>query len=455
MDKAERTLFMKAMGSSVRDYVEKVDERIRSWVSSELKALTELFDERIRQIPTPEKGDKGDKGESIKGDKGDPADPAEIQELRTQIRVLEERIRQAPTPETSIMDLRRAVSGEIESVLAHFNERLDKLPTPKDGKDAEVDYASIRNFINEEVAKIPPPKNGKDAEPVDVDSIEARLIQTVHAECAHVNGLIKDEIAAAVQALPPPPKGDPGKDGIVPTDKIVSEIDYQITQRIAAIPAPKDGKDAVVDYELLKRHLMDEVQRAVSEIPKPKDGESIHPDTVRLMVIDEVKKEFATIPPPKPPEKGEPGRDALTLEPTDGIDFDRSYIVGQWATHNGGLWRCIDGKNWKCMVDGHSGVEEVYDGERTIKTVHRFASGKTQEFMRTTKEVIDRGVYKVGNEYERGDGVSKSGSFWICQVDKTSAVPGDSSDWRLAVKAGRDAKPLPPPPGPSKPIKLQ
>lgn len=400
--------------------------------------------EALRNLPTPEKGDKGEPGESIvgpqgergekgdkgdrgepgiqgeagqtgergfpgpageKGDKGDPADTSEVQELRTQIRVLEDRIRQAPTPETSIMDLRRAVSGEIESVLAHFNERLDNLPAPKDGKDAEVDYASIRKFINEVVAKIPTPKDGKD--------------------------------------------------GIVPTEKIVSEIDYQVTQRIAAIPAPKDGKDAVVDYDLLKRHLIDEVQRAVSEIPKPKDGESIHPDTVRLMVIDEVKKEFATIPPPKPPEKGEPGRDALSLEPTDGIDFERSYIVGQWATHNGGLWRCIDGKNWKCMVDGHSGVEEVYDGERTIKTVHRFASGKTQEFMRTTKEVIDRGVFKVGNEYERGDGVSKSGSFWICQVDKTSAVPGDSSDWRLAVKAGRDAKPVPPPAGPRPPLKLQ
>lgn len=55
--------------------------------------------------------------------------------------------------------------------------------------------------------------------------------------------------------------------------------------------------------------------------------------------------------------------------------------------------------------------------------------------------IVDRGVYRQGAEYLKGDGATFGGSFWIAQKD-TQAKPGDNNtDWRLAVKHGRDGKP--------------
>lgn len=99
------------------------------------------------------------------------------------------------------------------------------------------------------------------------------------------------------------------------------------------------------------------------------------------------------------PEKGEPGRDGLSVE-----DFD------------------------VCVLDD----------DRTIQL--SLKAGDV-EHVATLKwpTVIDRGVYKQGKEYEQGDGVSFGGCFWIAQKE-TSGKPGEGDDWRLAVKKGRDAK---------------
>jgi integrin beta 3 len=54
--------------------------------------------------------------------------------------------------------------------------------------------------------------------------------------------------------------------------------------------------------------------------------------------------------------------------------------------------------------------------------------------------VLDRGVYKTGQTYQAGDGVTWAGSFWIAQRE-TSEKPGEGpTGWRLAVKAGREGK---------------
>lgn len=54
--------------------------------------------------------------------------------------------------------------------------------------------------------------------------------------------------------------------------------------------------------------------------------------------------------------------------------------------------------------------------------------------------IIDRGVYDETRDYEAGDAVSSGGSLFISQKDAPEGAPGDSKDWRLAVKRGRDAK---------------
>ncbi|EKF39928.1 collagen triple helix repeat-containing protein [Nitratireductor indicus C115] len=94
-------------------------------------------------------------------------------------------------------------------------------------------------------------------------------------------------------------------------------------------------------------------------------------------------------------------------------------------------------------VDGADGIgfddlEVVHDGLRTF--TFRFAKGeKMKEFPFTLPVVLDRGVFKAGDTYSAGDGVTWGGSFWIAQKD-TADKPGDGDGWRLAVKKGRDGK---------------
>ena len=58
----------------------------------------------------------------------------------------------------------------------------------------------------------------------------------------------------------------------------------------------------------------------------------------------------------------------------------------------------------------------------------------------TTGLPVDRGVWKEG-AYGKGDGVTLGGEFWIARRDtKLKPVYGPNSDWRLAVKKGRDGK---------------
>lgn len=52
--------------------------------------------------------------------------------------------------------------------------------------------------------------------------------------------------------------------------------------------------------------------------------------------------------------------------------------------------------------------------------------------------LVDRGVYKAGETYQRGDAVSWGGSLFIAQT-ATTAQP-ETADWRLAVKRGRDGR---------------
>jgi hypothetical protein len=74
------------------------------------------------------------------------------------------------------------------------------------------------------------------------------------------------------------------------------------------------------------------------------------------------------------------------------------------------------------------------DGGRTL----RWAIGETVHEIKTAI-VLDAGVWREGKNYAAGDGVTLGGSFFIAQSD-TTAKPGKSDEWRLAVKRGTDGR---------------
>ena len=82
-----------------------------------------------------------------------------------------------------------------------------------------------------------------------------------------------------------------------------------------------------------------------------------------------------------------------------------------------------------------------FDGERKLSLI--FTKGaRTKSFDFVLPIVLDRGVWSVDVKYQKADAVSQSGSLWIAKRD-TQQKPGESDDWRLAVKRGRDGKDLP------------
>jgi hypothetical protein len=102
----------------------------------------------------------------------------------------------------------------------------------------------------------------------------------------------------------------------------------------------------------------------------------------------------------------------------------------------------IDGKDGMPGRDGLA-VEsircEVID-RRTQKLVLRSSDGSEFEApIVLDGMLIDAGIHKTGEQYDKGDAVTRGGSYWVANVN-TKATPGESTDWRLVVKRGRDGK---------------
>lgn len=138
------------------------------------------------------------------------------------------------------------------------------------------------------------------------------------------------------------------------------------------------------------------------------------------------------------------GRDAASIEPIASIDEAKSYAKGTWAKHKGGLWLArsqTDGMiGWDCVVDGIADAfVEPTEDLRVIGFDLRLSSGKSAGAVLHLPVLLDRGIFKAGENYEQGDVATWDGSMWIAQK-ATQDKPGTSDAWRLSVKRGRDGR---------------
>lgn len=154
-------------------------------------------------------------------------------------------------------------------------------------------------------------------------------------------------------------------------------------------------------------------------------------------------------------DPGEPGKDgengADGKDGADGrgvkellIDRDGNLVASMDDGEMKSLGPVI-GKDGEPGKDGRDGFGFddmdacVLDDDRTIEL--SFRRGEDEKaFTFKWPTVIDRGVWKDGGDYVRGDGVSWGGSFWIAQADEPGKPDTKDSGWRLAVKKGRDGK---------------
>lgn len=147
------------------------------------------------------------------------------------------------------------------------------------------------------------------------------------------------------------------------------------------------------------------------------------------------------------PIDGQPGKDgAPGLAGRDGLP-GRDGAAGRDGAVGSDGADGRDGKDGAAGLNGKDGLDGLgfddlalsYDGRRTLTL--RFARGeRVKEFPITVPWPLDCGVWKDGEVYARGDGVSYDGSWWMAQQDTDSKPGTGNGAWRLAVKRGRDGR---------------
>lgn len=102
------------------------------------------------------------------------------------------------------------------------------------------------------------------------------------------------------------------------------------------------------------------------------------------------------------------------------------------------------GKDGKDGADGF-GLEDFavdFDGDRTITLAFARPGREGKRFPLTLPFQKYQGSWQAGRTYVAGDTVSLRGCEWHCNAPMTTSRPGDTSDWTLAVKCGRDGRDL-------------
>lgn len=123
----------------------------------------------------------------------------------------------------------------------------------------------------------------------------------------------------------------------------------------------------------------------------------------------------------------------LVLTLSDGTLRELGIVVGKDGAPGE---RGADGTDGRDGV-GFDDLEATYDEHGRMSL--SFTRGEVVKTFRVPG-LLDRGVYKDGEHYLKGDGVSWGGSFFIAQKD-TDTKPGEGrAEWRLAVKRGREGR---------------
>lgn len=240
----------------------------------------------------------------------------------------------------------------------------------------------------------------------------------------------------------------------------------EIEKTIKEMPVPKDGKDGIdgingkdgadgKDGEPGKDGADGTNGKDGIDGKNGADGISVDVDAIERAVNERVEKRLAEIEQPRDGRdgqqgpRGERGRDALQIDILPDINPEKSYPRGTFATHRGGLWRSkatTDGmQGWECIVDGmhELTLRQDENDPRTLHVAISKSAGDTVMGRYFIPTVIDKGVFREEDaaSYVKGDGLTFGGSWYITQKDNPQGKPGQSPDFRLAAKRGRDANP--------------
>jgi hypothetical protein len=84
-------------------------------------------------------------------------------------------------------------------------------------------------------------------------------------------------------------------------------------------------------------------------------------------------------------------------------------------------------------------VKKLLDPIRTRVKALEALEARVAALEKSLEQRSYQGVHDAARTYQRHNLVTKNGSLWIALKD-TYAIPGESPDWQMAVKRGRDAR---------------
>ena len=160
------------------------------------------------------------------------------------------------------------------------------------------------------------------------------------------------------------------------------------------------------------------------------NGDSVHPDTVRVMLVDvareEIGKAFALIPRPADGKDADPLHTAELVEAAVARQFEllRPHIKGAPGERGLGIDDSV------LEHDEATGVATwvlARDGERRVVGT---MAGLPH----------DGGLYQRGKSYRKGAYVTYGGSMFVARCDTGAEIGGNppSPDWRMCVQRGRN-----------------
>lgn len=373
----------------VKALTEALFKQVHGYVAPTLAAMTLRFadmEAKIAAIPAGAKGDPGERGsDGTPGAVGAPGERGQDGAQGPQ----GERGERGEAGQAG-KDGERGADADMAAVEAAITEGIERA-LPDAVQKALT--ALMPDLVARAVAEIPKPRDGIDGKSADDAAILAN---------------VTEHMLRAVDALPKARDGADGRDA-PPVD-----LDAVVAKVVPLIPVPRDGvngKDAEpVDVETV-------VELVVKRLPEVRDGvdgrdgadgKSVTVDDLRPIVeaaaarweldferraSDVLQRAVENMPAPV---DGKDGRDALSVD-----DFD-------------------------VTLDGRVFTFALRCGENLVKREIKVPFP------------LDRGPYRSGVAYEKGDTVTYGGSQWIALRDTKSAPPSD--DWRLCVKKGKDGK---------------
>jgi len=196
---------------------------------------------------------------------------------------------------------------------------------------------------------------------------------------------------------------------------------------------------------------VDALSTMIADIVTEEVGKAVGPLHAKIAELE--AREPVQGPPGEKGERGEPGeKGADGQSGRDGADGkDAAGIVDVLKDSGELVLTLSDGRLVRTGIrDGEKGADgangfnlDDFDcqpiDERTIRM--EFVRGETKHsYELQFPVVVYRGVFKEGDDYERGDMVTWGGSLWHCDTP-TKEKPGTDS-WTLAAKKGRDGKDL-------------